>query len=78
MEDHHGRAGNFSQMAHAGYRLDFRRAGAGGGVVDGPCPPLGQKPSPCIGDDRVILGMDAGQRTGRTRDAQHLEDGRVG
>jgi hypothetical protein len=42
VEDHNRGLGLFGEAAHAGDGLDLGAAGAGGGVVDGTCAPLGQ------------------------------------
>jgi hypothetical protein len=49
-------------------------AGAGGGVVERPCATLGQEARAGLGDDRVVFGVDAGERAGVARDGERAQD----
>jgi hypothetical protein len=74
MEDHHRRARGLGEAAHAGDGLDLGFAGAGGGVVEGSRATLGQEARAGLGDDRVILGMDAGERACVAGDGERAQD----
>jgi hypothetical protein len=74
VEDHDRRARGLGEAAHAGDGLDLGFAGAGGGVVDGPCATFGQQAGAGLGDDGVVFGMDAGERARVARDGERAED----